>query len=653
MDKKSYTETPRARRPTMRCTSVSAISLCIILFLAGFGKLIASSGLLWTERLPEFLYPLGVDQDSILASAADLPGDICDDEENILEKRQSGFFIVTGINNNGVQLRQEWNTFAADADLLNLFLCGLEAMQAKDQNARDSFFQISGIHGGPYVPWDGVDGPNTGSGYCTHASILFPTWHRPYLAAYEQILGGIMVNLANQYPAGQVRNRYVAAASKFRLPYWDWASNGQVPDIIGNQPRVSVEKPQGFVQINNPLYTYIFHPFSPSYFPYAPFNAWTRTLRQPDGNGNSNPGEVNRQMAANQASLRNRVFNILNYQNQYNVFSNKAWNGGNSGNQDSIESIHDLVHGIVGGNGHMAVVDTSSHDPIFMLHHCNVYVNPNAFTTSQTAIFGTRTTTSGTIEDANSELKPFHRTQSAYWTSAQVRDHKVFGYNYPELADVGTVPDYRLRSRLRTRIQDLYGSSAPQSTLREGGSASKRSLTGRAGNTIQLAQHGKYHEWTTNVRINKYVTIGSYLVNMYIGEPTKGVEWSDDPNFVGSYYIFSKRGNCHGCSPNSHVTGSVPLTNALIESAKQGKIQDLTPESVIPYLRDNLTWRVQWTDGGFLNPSDVKSLKVSVSAAEVTIPTALSQGAVIGNWTTYYEITSKKPAGLLDDADTT
>jgi hypothetical protein len=44
-----------------------------------------------------------------------------------------------------------------------------------------------GIHGVPFVTWNGV-GPAAGasmSGYCPHSSVLFPTWHRPYLALYE------------------------------------------------------------------------------------------------------------------------------------------------------------------------------------------------------------------------------------------------------------------------------------------------------------------------------------------------------------------------------------------------------------------------------------------------------------------------------------
>lgn len=46
---------------------------------------------------------------------------------------------------------------------------------------------MAGIHGVPFGPWNGVESvPGASqSGYCTHNSILFPMWHRPYLALYE------------------------------------------------------------------------------------------------------------------------------------------------------------------------------------------------------------------------------------------------------------------------------------------------------------------------------------------------------------------------------------------------------------------------------------------------------------------------------------
>ncbi len=80
-------------------------------------------------------------------------------------------------------------------------------MQNISQNVQTSYFQISGtrvskasltvvprfvhadnppgIHGRPYTLWNNVNGQFNYTGYCTHDSILFPTWHRPYLALFE------------------------------------------------------------------------------------------------------------------------------------------------------------------------------------------------------------------------------------------------------------------------------------------------------------------------------------------------------------------------------------------------------------------------------------------------------------------------------------
>lgn len=54
---------------------------------------------------------------------------------------------------------------------------------------------VSGIHGVPYEIWpkkawnqklEDMKAPNDEpTGFCTHSSILFLTWHRPYLALFE------------------------------------------------------------------------------------------------------------------------------------------------------------------------------------------------------------------------------------------------------------------------------------------------------------------------------------------------------------------------------------------------------------------------------------------------------------------------------------
>ena len=44
---------------------------------------------------------------------------------------------------------------------------------------------LPGVHGRPYTSWNNIGGQFSYTGYCTHDSVLFPTWHRPYLALFE------------------------------------------------------------------------------------------------------------------------------------------------------------------------------------------------------------------------------------------------------------------------------------------------------------------------------------------------------------------------------------------------------------------------------------------------------------------------------------
>lgn len=63
-------------------------------------------------------------------------------------------------------------------------------MSRKKQDDLLSAFQIGGIHGLPYTPWNGsgVTDKGTWEGYCNHGSNIFPTWHRPYVSTYEVCL---------------------------------------------------------------------------------------------------------------------------------------------------------------------------------------------------------------------------------------------------------------------------------------------------------------------------------------------------------------------------------------------------------------------------------------------------------------------------------
>ena len=67
-----------------------------------------------------------------------------------------------------------------------------ERLSREDQHHDLSLFGLGGIHGLPYQEWKGSKedderrgNPKQWLGYCQHGSPLFPTWHRPYVAAYE------------------------------------------------------------------------------------------------------------------------------------------------------------------------------------------------------------------------------------------------------------------------------------------------------------------------------------------------------------------------------------------------------------------------------------------------------------------------------------
>lgn len=197
------------------------------------------------------------------------------------DRRQAGgYFAIQGVHggrgsDGSVPLRLEIRQLIQNTDQFNLYILALYRFQNTDQSDPLSFYQIAAIHGRPFVPWDNVQ--STGSqdaGYCTHSSILFATWHRPYLALYEQVLYNIMQNIVNEF-TGDQKTRYAQAAANFRIPYWDWAASppagwGVLPWEMGGEQTIQVTMPNGTTTIPNPLWSYNFHPLSSTDLPDSP-----------------------------------------------------------------------------------------------------------------------------------------------------------------------------------------------------------------------------------------------------------------------------------------------------------------------------------------------------------------------------------------------
>ncbi|KAI1373531.1 common central domain of tyrosinase-domain-containing protein [Hypoxylon crocopeplum] len=108
-----------------------------------------------------------------------------------------------------------------------LFVLALEAFKSLSVDQKLSYFQVCGIHGYPGTPWDDADPPseeNPFGGYCSHNSLTFPTWHRPYLLLFEKRIWWHMKSIIDSWKLdASEASKWKTAADSWRLPYWDWA----------------------------------------------------------------------------------------------------------------------------------------------------------------------------------------------------------------------------------------------------------------------------------------------------------------------------------------------------------------------------------------------------------------------------------------------
>ncbi|CAK7224750.1 hypothetical protein SCUCBS95973_005623 [Sporothrix curviconia] len=331
----------------------------------------------------------------------------------------------------------------------------MTAWQNMPQDDELSYFGLSGIHGRPYIAWNGVEQVDGAplTGYCTHNEVLFAIWHRPLVAVFEQVLARHVQAIAALYTGNDtVTATYRAAADTWRHPYWDWAVDKALPDEVV-QPTVTVRlPPDGRIAANvtNPLYQYRFHPFPLNATIFPPDDpednhlaTFPATLRCPDPyhNFTSNQGMASANIAA--ADLAAQVYNIYARVADFGQMSSTA------SDSTSFEQEHNEVHVAVGGihpMGHFAHLGYSGFDPLFMMHHAAidrhvalwqaVHFNASMFGPNdnyQTSA-GQFATAPGTNITADSPLKPFYASANGtFHTGNSARNVATFGYTYPEL----------------------------------------------------------------------------------------------------------------------------------------------------------------------------------------------------------------------------
>ncbi|EPS39079.1 hypothetical protein H072_7156 [Dactylellina haptotyla CBS 200.50] len=596
-----------------------------------------------------------------------------------LEKRDTAKGLVTGTRKgydpNGAYRipRQEIRALYADQGgrIFDLYLLALERMQAKSRTDPNSWYQLAGIHGRPYLAWHSRtsgDSRYRQAGYCTHGSTLFPTWHRPYLAYFEEVVWQNAAEVVATEKEWKYRQLWYPALDFLRIPYWDWATGGgdvpwQIRAATWNYrfyPNVqgrTVSRP-------NPIYSYKFasNQKDSGSFPNFPFNTWENTLRSPSGNNagaTSNNAASNSAIAGNYNSRRQRVYQLMANNNKWSTFSNKA--SAAEQNFDSLEAIHDEIHGSIGGGGHMSYVEYSSFDPVFFLHHTNVdrlfaiwqainwrSVRDGNFATRQTNQGGTYGIVPGTVDDVNTPLMPFVGLSWNPYNSGATIETKLFGYQYNDVpknhyGSTDTELD-KLANFAASAVAKLYGGSgftAPGTKRKRDGEQTA------VDNGVEKSIVGvdQYYNWRIDIVADKSALNGTYTVHFFLGKPSRDPsQWSSQPEHVGDYVIFTHTMQAApGIDPaqiNNNVTGSVPLTDDMV-NAFATTLKSTQPSDAIPYLEKNLRWRVTDNDGKAHRAKDVKGLNVAVSVALCTLPNDNLPLGSCQDWTHLADIVRK------------
>ncbi|EGR46236.1 uncharacterized protein TRIREDRAFT_50793, partial [Trichoderma reesei QM6a] len=460
---------------------------------------------------------------------------------SITRRRDTDAPIVVGrlpsASNGSTPLRLEIRDVKADKYRWDLYILALSMFQSVNQDDPLSYYQVAGIHGVPFVTWNGV-GPAAGasqSGYCPHSSVLFPTWHRPYLALYEQELHKLAGAIADMFANATERFLYRQAASDFRIPYWDWASpapegESHFPDVFWNSTMIQYG-PNGVQVIRNPLYSYSFHPLDGDALIWPPLRSWNETKRAPNTEiSQAEPPSMNDQVSAallaRLPEIQQRLYILFSSYHEFDSFSNKNYAfSQNLSHLDSIEAVHDIIHIYGGSRGHMTYVPLSSFDPLFFLHHAMTdrlismwqLLNPSAWMTPQISGETTYTALKGTMQNSSTPLTPFMSSaDGTFWDSDMSRSTEVFGYAY---GDTSYVPgdSESPRNKLIRKINRWLGLNSP------------------AMIDMSDVVDDHYTEWIANVHVNHGALDGSFSIYFFAGKPPADVgTWAFAPNLMGS-----------------------------------------------------------------------------------------------------------------------
>ncbi|KAF3903032.1 Tyrosinase [Arthrobotrys entomopaga] len=515
----------------------------------------------------------------------------------------SGTFIIGAGDGNCVE-RQNINDLQSKfPDVFNLLVLALAQIMNANSTDPFSYFGLAGIHGAPYVPWP--DPKETGDfntkwGYCTHRSVIFALWHRPYMLALEQTLYYAAINIANTF-SGSDKTKYRNAAKQVRWPYWDWAvatpgQQSHLPKCVMT-PEISVMQPDKNgkavkATITNPFYGYKFKGTENSFLTKPFAGGLEASNRRPKTSlGSSQDQITDTTMESGFITRRKKAYDLLSTNSTYNDFSN------------SLENIHNDVHVQIGGPGLMAYIPYAAFEPMFWLHHNNIdrflamwqAANPGEYLEPDDAVATFRRFVKpGDQDDLNTPFYPWKHKDGSDWTGNDVKDVKAifkYGYGYPEVpCSMSGASDEELDKFATTQINDLY-------------QADVQPDDGPATKLKERASSDNVTEWDINIFVDQAELPGTFAIYVFMGQPPSDIsKWDGSPQKLSTLALLGTP----GVTKESRVqAATIPLRPMMEKKGMKGD----DPKAA-QWLDDNLVWTCLNTDtSGVQKLVDVKSMK--------------------------------------------
>lgn len=206
----------------------------------------------------------------------------------------------------------------------------------------------------------------------------------------------------------------------------------------------------------------------------------------------------------------------------------------------------------------------------------------------------------GDYVDNRTGLAPFCiNTDGKLWTSEDAREHKKWGYTYPELQDwldiyknkeTGEFDHALYVKGIEAQVSELYGDKKAKAR------ASDTDISGLKDST-------KLEDYIIAVQYKKYALRTPYSILLFLQPPKTPENPQPGKILLGDVYSFTNRSvkKCANCVDKDDEENrgmwsqaSISINDALFDRIEEGDdpLKTLKREEVKPYLEKNLSWVV-------------------------------------------------------------